>query len=39
MAILQRVSREFDRKNGTKVSKYLDGGLAKGTPSASPPFP
>lgn len=39
MAILQRVSREFDRKNGTKVSKYLDGGLAKGKPSASPPFP
>ncbi len=37
IAILQRVTREFDRKNGMKVSKYLDEALAKGKPSASPP--
>jgi len=39
IAILRRVTREFDRKNGTKVSKYLDEALAKGKASASPPSP
>lgn len=39
IAILQRVTLEFDRKNGTKVSKYLDEALARGKASASPPSP
>ena len=30
-------TREFDRKNGTKVSNYLDEALAKGKPPASSP--
>ena len=36
VAILQRITREFDRKNGTKVSKYLDDSLAKGKDPAPP---
>ncbi len=39
IAILQRVTREFDRKNGTTVSKYVEGSLAKSRPSAPPPPP
>lgn len=39
IAILRRVTREFDRKNGTKVSRYLDEALVKGKASASPPSP
>ncbi len=36
--ILRRVTRDFDRKNGTKISDYLDDTLAKGNtrPSAPP---
>jgi hypothetical protein len=37
MAMLQKVTREFDRKNGTKISKYLDDSLAKGKPPTPPP--
>lgn len=37
LEILQRVTREFDRKNGTKISKYLDGSLAKGKAPTPPP--
>lgn len=37
IAILQRVTREFDRKNGTKISKYLDDSLAKGKGPTPPP--
>jgi len=36
IAILERVTREFDRKNGTKISKYLDDSLTKGKGSTSP---
>ncbi|MBL8771335.1 MAG: hypothetical protein JNK30_08120 [Phenylobacterium sp.] len=36
--ILQRVTRDFDRKNGTKISKYLDDTLGKGkAPPSGPP--
>jgi len=37
LEILRRVTRDFDKKNNTKISSYLDGALAKGKPSASPP--
>lgn len=37
MGILQDVTREFDRKNGTKISKYLDDSLAEGKPPTPPP--
>lgn len=37
--ILQRVTRDFDKKNGTKISKYLDGTLAKGNAPPSSPSP
>jgi len=37
VAILQRVTREFDRKNGTRISKYLDDTLAKGQANGSIP--
>lgn len=30
--ILRRVTREFDRKNGTKISPYLDGEISKMRP-------
>ncbi|THD83270.1 MAG: hypothetical protein E7812_00305 [Phenylobacterium sp.] len=39
MAILKRVTREFDRNNGTRISKYLDPALSDGqapTPPTSP---
>lgn len=36
--ILRRVTRDFDRKNGTTISKYLDDTLAKGkTPLSAHP--
>lgn len=38
IAILQRVTREFDRKNGTKISKYLDDTLAKGNAPVPKPL-
>jgi len=35
--ILRRVTRDFDRKNSTNISKYLDDTLARGkTPSSAP---
>lgn len=37
LEILRRVTRDFDKRNNTKISSYLDGALAKGKPSASPP--
>jgi hypothetical protein len=37
IAILERVTRDFDRKNGTKISKYLDESLTKGKGPTSPP--
>lgn len=37
LEILQRVTREFDTKNGTKVSNYLDGSLAKRKARTPPP--
>lgn len=35
--ILRRVTRDFDKRNNTKISNYLDRALAKGKPSTSPP--
>ena len=37
IAILQRVTKEFDRKNGTKISKYLDQSLARGNAAKAAP--
>lgn len=37
IAVLQRVTRDFDRKNGTTISKYLDDTLTKGQTPGSPP--
>jgi hypothetical protein len=37
IAILRRVTRDFDKRNGTKISKYLDETLATG--KAPPPRP
>lgn len=38
LQILQKVTRDFDKFNGTKVSKYLDDTLAKGkAPPTGPP--
>lgn len=37
MEILRRTTRDFDRRNGTHISKYLDGTLSKNKPSAGPP--
>ncbi|MDP3703363.1 MAG: hypothetical protein Q8R78_03150 [Candidatus Omnitrophota bacterium] len=37
LEILRRVTRDFDKRNNTKISGYLDGALAKGKPSTSPP--
>ncbi|HXA40281.1 MAG TPA: hypothetical protein VNW53_14880 [Phenylobacterium sp.] len=34
---LQRVTRDFDKKNGTKISKYLDGELSRHKPPQPPP--
>lgn len=38
IAILQRVTKAFDKKNGTKITKYLDQSLARGNAAkAAPP--
>lgn len=35
--ILRRTTRDFDRRNGTNISKYLEGTLTGSKPSVSPP--
>jgi hypothetical protein len=37
LEILRRVTKDFDKRNNTKISGYLDGALAKSKPSTSPP--
>ena len=37
VAILRRTTREFDRKNGTMITKYLDETIARAKPPTKKP--